>query len=446
MKLFGFILLGLAPTAALAQLTGKVGPLVSFKDKAKNKTCDITDYGAKDGTSDASDAINSAWKDCKVGGLVYIPPGTYGIEHGVSLTGGVSSAVQLDGTLTRHGKGDSNQMVIVKGCSDFEFFSGNSKGAIQGYGYEYLRDGKYGERLFRFEDLEDFSVHGIAAIDSPAYYFVFDTVSNGEIYNILIRGITVLGATDGIDVWGNNVWVHDIEATNGDECVTVKSPSNNILIESIYCNLSGGTALGSLGLDTNITNIHYRNLYMNDADACFLKTNGGSGTVSNILWENVIVHGGSYPLTIDEAWGRDNGGHGVQVSNLTFRDWYGTNKDTSRPAIRLECDPHVPCYDITLDNVNIWTDKGSHVYWSCENVYGSGACMKKADSTSHLSTFTTTVSITAKPTLSMPTMSGDLTTPPPTTTSFTIPKMPTSFYPGVSQISTLLSLDSAGGL
>lgn len=320
MKPFNFIFLGLVPTSVLAQLSGTVGPLVYFGDKAKNKTCDITDYGAEDDASkDASSAITSAWSDCKVGGLVYIPPGTYGIEDGVSLTSGVSSAVQLDGTLVRLGTPTTDQMISVRGCSDFELFSGNSKGAVQGYGYEYLEDGNYGERLFRIQEVDNFSVHGIAAIDSPSYYFVFDTVSNGEIYNILIRGITVIGADDAIDVWGDNVWIHDIEATNGDECVTVKSPSSNFLIESIYCNLSGGTAIGSLGLDTNITNIYYRNLYMNGADACFLKTNDGSKTVSNVLWENVIIRGGNYPLTIDEAWGTDSGGDGVQVSNLTFR-------------------------------------------------------------------------------------------------------------------------------
>lgn len=71
--------------------------------------------------------------------------------------------------------------------------------------------------------------------------------------------------------------------TNGDKCVTVKSPAKNILIENIHCNISGGIAIGSLGADTNISNVYYRNLYINKADACYLKSNGGSGTVENIV-------------------------------------------------------------------------------------------------------------------------------------------------------------------
>ena len=31
-----------------------------------------------------------------------------------------------------------------------------------------------------------------------------------------------IGGSDGVDVWGDNYWVHDVEVTNRDECVTVK--------------------------------------------------------------------------------------------------------------------------------------------------------------------------------------------------------------------------------
>jgi rhamnogalacturonan hydrolase len=76
-----------------------------------------------------------------------------------------------------------------------------------------------------------------------------DTSTNGEVYNMIIRGGNE-GGLDGVDVWGTNIWVHDVEVTNKDECVTVKSPSSHMLIEDIYCNWSGGCAIGSLGTDT----------------------------------------------------------------------------------------------------------------------------------------------------------------------------------------------------
>lgn len=81
-----------------------------------------------------------------------------------------------------------------------------------------------------------------------------------------------MGGLDGVDVWGFNIWIHDVEVTSEfclflfpclhpnlslswhpnfldltistvtdkDECVTVKNPSNHLLIENIYCNWSGG--------------------------------------------------------------------------------------------------------------------------------------------------------------------------------------------------------------
>lgn len=48
-----------------------------------------------------------------------------------------------------------------------------------------------------------------------------DTCENGEIYNMIIRGGNE-GGLDGIDIWGANIHVHDVEVTNKDECVTVK--------------------------------------------------------------------------------------------------------------------------------------------------------------------------------------------------------------------------------
>lgn len=35
-------------------------------------------------------------------------------------------------------------MIIVENTSDFEFFSRTSKGAMQGYGYQFTSQGTYG--------------------------------------------------------------------------------------------------------------------------------------------------------------------------------------------------------------------------------------------------------------------------------------------------------------
>ena len=62
----------------------------------------------------------------------------------------------------------------------------------------------------------NFSVHDIALVDSPAFHFTMDTCTNGEVYNLIIRGAD-RGGLDGVDIWSTNIWVHDVEVTNRDE-------------------------------------------------------------------------------------------------------------------------------------------------------------------------------------------------------------------------------------
>ena len=123
-------------------------------------------------------------------------------------------------------------------------------------------------------------------------------------------------------ILGSNYWIHDIEVTNRDECVTVKSPASNILVERIWCNQSGGSAIGSLGTGTAIENILYRNVYTNGGNQIFMiKSNGGSGYVRNVLFQNFIARGTAYGLDIDQYWSSEStqSGSGVQLSNITFQ-------------------------------------------------------------------------------------------------------------------------------
>lgn len=209
-RIFPIVLASTLLGAAHAQLSGSVGPTTSYQSKAKVKICDVTDY-SDDVESDIGPALADAWGDCSDGGLVYIPPGTYDMVTCVQLKDGQSVAVQLDGIIQRSDDEDCSHMIAFRSVDDLEFFSGTSKGAIQGFGYKYLQNGEYGPRFFRFQDISNFSVHGFAAIDSASYYFVFDTVSNGEIYNIIARGLSNVGATDAFDIWGTNIHIHDIE-------------------------------------------------------------------------------------------------------------------------------------------------------------------------------------------------------------------------------------------
>ncbi|PYI26196.1 rhamnogalacturonase rhgB [Aspergillus indologenus CBS 114.80] len=446
-KLSLFAAVGLAPLLAAAQLSGSVGPLTSASTKAATKTCNVLDYGAKaDKSTDLGTPLASAFADCKTGGLVYIPEGDYAMSTWVKLAGGSAWALQLDGTIYRDST-EAGNMIMIEHTSDFELFSSNSKGAIQGLGYELHKDDNYsGPRLLRVWDTTDFSVHDIILVDSPAFHFSIDTCTNGEVYNMAIRGGNH-GGLDGIDVWSDNIWIHDIEVTNKDECVTVKSPAHNILVENIYCNWSGGCGMGSFGTDTNVTDITYRNIYTwNSNNMMLIKSNGGSGFIENVVLENFIGHGNAYSLDVDSAWASMSTveGDGIQMSNFTIKNWKGTEEyGLTRGPIKMICPTGAPCYDITIEDFAMWTEKGSVQWYSCQSAYGSGFCLKDSDDHAAYSASTTTVS-SAPSGYSATTMAGDLTAAFDTTLSIPIPTIPTSFYPGATPYSALMSLSSSG--
>jgi rhamnogalacturonan hydrolase len=163
--------------------------------------------------------------------------------------------------LTSDGSFGGNAFVI-ENANDVEVFSSNGLGAINGQGYiTRITASGQNARLFRFISCTDISIHDIILVDSPTFHLVFNSVSNMEAYQITVRGPD-MGGTDGIDViCTDNCYIHDIEVTNRDECISVKSPSNNILIEDIYCNQSGGMSIGSLTADGKSLRTAFRLVY-----------------------------------------------------------------------------------------------------------------------------------------------------------------------------------------
>lgn len=117
-------------------------------------------------------------------------------------------------------------------------FSSTGKGAIQGNGYEFHKQGSIsGPRILRLWDVTNFSVHDVTLVDSPSFHFSIDTCTNGEVYNMAIRGGNE-GGLDGIDVWSNNIWVHDVMVTNKGQsrfCTTLRLTSTDLTICRRMC-------------------------------------------------------------------------------------------------------------------------------------------------------------------------------------------------------------------
>ncbi|KAH7171700.1 pectin lyase fold/virulence factor [Fusarium sp. MPI-SDFR-AT-0072] len=407
---------------ASAQLTGPVGPLTTLSQKTRE--CNILDYGAiNDNSTDIADAIEKTFKTCVLphaGSRLIVPDGQYLIKRSVVLSNGTNWAFQLDGLITlayggnwtvdRDGQFLQNGLTIINPV-DFEFYSQNGKGAIQGQGYIYRNlANTFRPRLVRIISPINTSVHDLILVDSPKFHIVFDFAENLEVYHLTIRGAN-LGSYDGVDVVGTNYWIHDIEVTNRDECVSVKSPSNHALIENLVCNQAGsGISIGSLNVSASIANIHARNInIIQGNNIAFIKTYpGGSGHVTNITFENFRSKASLYGLDINQYWQNtfepDTGA--VALSNLVFKNFSGSVADGSkRPPLFLVANDLSFGTNVTVEDFSIWTESGtsvinkiSNIFGHGDNSYGQANGIKSLSSGQAPTAYTSTYTVTATPT------------------------------------------------
>ncbi|KAJ5917236.1 CAZyme family GH28 [Penicillium verhagenii] len=429
MKLINLLLLPLLAPLTVGQLIGPVGPTTPLKDKRIE--CNILDYGAKAGnTTDIATALETAFSDCvrkHPGSRLIVPEGEYLIGRGVTLSNGTNWAFQLDGLITAtyggnwtisselvldgfagteainatiNGEGDSKfllDVLVIVNALDFEFYSANGKGAIQGQGYIY-------------RNLDNFKSPAQIGLAYPKFHIVLDFAVNVEVYHLTIRGAN-LGSYDGIDAIGTNYWIHDNEVTNRDECVSVKSPSHYALVENLVCNQAGsGVSIGSLNVSAEISNIVARNIsIIQGNNIAFIKTYpGGSGYVTNVTFSNFRSLASLYGLDIDQYWQNtytpDTGS--VTLSNLLFQNFSGSVANgVTRPPLYFFANDLTFATNVTVEDFSVWTETGTTVVNKISNIFGTGddsygtndGIESLSDGESP-SSYTSTYTITASPT------------------------------------------------
>ncbi|KAG6019331.1 hypothetical protein E4U41_003283 [Claviceps citrina] len=297
-------------------------------------------------------------------------------------------------------------MILVRDSDDVEIYSATGRGAIQGSGWELHKDGKYGPRIMRLQKCSNFSVHDFVLVDSPKFHLSLDTCTNGEVYNLVIHG-GHKGGLDGIDVWGSNIWVHDVEVSNRDE---------------------------------NIYTHHSNHMYM-------IKSRGGSGSVSAVTLENFIGHSNAYGLDLDTDWTPQlmAPGPGVAYSDINFSNWKGTSRveRTARAGIRVLCPALVPCRHMLIRDVDIWKETGEPAAQACQNAYGSGACLADGNATAP-SGSNRTAAVTAMPAdFAGALLPNELDAGFDVSQPIPIPKMPAMFFPGVPPKSKVLACETS---
>eukprot|EP00039_Didymoeca_costata_P016128 m.284026 g.284026 ORF g.284026 m.284026 type:complete len:438 (-) comp16339_c3_seq10:94-1407(-) len=192
--------------------------------------------------------------------------------------------------------------------------------------------------------------------------------------------------TDGFEpMWSSDVTMSRCRIYNGDDCVTIKSGSSNVLVEDLYCEKGDGLTIGSVWYD-NVTNVTYRRVIMNQThNGPMIKGRSqGNATVADITFEDVQLIDVRLALTIDcvyETQGTVVPNIGVLAENVMFKNISGTvsagsshllNGDPSflvDAAGTFICLSKRPC-SFSLENINVRHADASNKtepVWLCNN-------------------------------------------------------------------------------
>ncbi|CAO2203307.1 unnamed protein product [Urochloa humidicola] len=368
----------------------------------------VKDFGAVgDGVADDTDAIKTAWDTaCQDGGdgVVLAASGYSFLVHATVFTGPCQGTVtiQLDGTMVAPSDPDrwpSNNkrnwlvfynahgttlrgagLIDGKGQKWWELPCKEHKGQGGSSGHGSSCDSPV---MLRFFTSNNVTVQGLKIQNSPEFHFRFDSCRGVHVSGLSITSPQGSPNTDGIHIENTqDVLISDVSVSNGDDCVSIGAGTLNVHIENVTCGLGHGISIGSLGKQGTracVSNVTVRNAVIRHSDnGVRIKTwQGGSGSVSEVSFQDVRMEGVRNPIIIDQYYCLsrtcDNATTAVFVSGVTYAGIRGTYDARSAP-IHFGCSDAVPCTNITLADVELLPASGQAVGDPfCWNVYGNAA-------------------------------------------------------------------------
>jgi len=273
--------------------------------------------------------LNHTFTELEAGDTLLFPNMTFHMMGGVQGWNLTDVTIRLEGTIRfsdnmedwpRGEMGVIGEGSVLHCWAFFNLtnvtFTSNGRGTLDGAGdawwgipgIGYLQRGKDRPHLFYVHGERDSEnllgsrnllLENWLFLDSPHFTVNVKQVDTLEIRNCEVsarrteddhHGVIDMTAfnTDGFDVSGKNVWIHDCQIWNQDDCISVGDDSEHMLFERI--NASGiGLVIGSISHNT-VNNITFRDSYMHHTwKGLYLKFRKAGGVISNVLYENIIL-------------------------------------------------------------------------------------------------------------------------------------------------------------
>jgi polygalacturonase len=296
-----------------------LGALSEFKDYEKLGA--IADDNSYETALNNGDLLNKTLNSLVPGDVFFVSNKTFTLVGGIMAYNIKDVMFQIDGTLNFtsdretwpvNANGDVLECMYLENIENVVFtstglgtFNGNGRpwwGAIQ-----FLIHQEDRPRLLHIKTSKNIIVENLMFKDSPFWTFwaedcdgmvIRHSAVDARITDLPTHGLIDMQAfnTDGFDVTGRNVHIHDCYVWNQDDCITVKDGSENMLFERI--NASGlGLVIGSIG-GSRVNNITFRDCILeNTFKGIYMKTRwsdsgpvGEAASISNVLYENITIN------------------------------------------------------------------------------------------------------------------------------------------------------------
>ncbi|KAB8296270.1 hypothetical protein EYC80_009044 [Monilinia laxa] len=359
----------------------------------KEKIC-IVEPCAGDG--DSAPAIIQAFQECghndgiTTHGTVIFKNETYNIKTVMNTTGLSNLKVEHHGTLLwdqniPYWLNNSLPVAYQNQSSAWLFggdnihWDGHGYGTLDGNGevwYEFINEtNNYPGRPHQitYTGVTDCVFENIRFVQSQMWTMTVIHAKNILLENIYVKSTDIRPVefefsslnTDGADtIYADNITFRGWTVDNGDDSISMKANSTNILIEDCDFHTGLGIAIGSIGQYENqyeiIENITARNIRSyNMRYGVYMKTwtgistgyppNGGGaglGYASNMTFSNFTLYNntGIFAITQCTSYNGASGGCDTSlfnIRNFTFASWTGTA--TSDVIAELQCSGAAPC-------------------------------------------------------------------------------------------------------
>jgi galacturan 1,4-alpha-galacturonidase len=367
--------------------------ILGFAVSALAATCEVAG-----GTSDDGPAIAAALSTCNNGGTVVLDK-TYTLATVLQTTALNNVAIQLTGTIKlspeiSYWKASGVQLTYQSaytawtiGGSGIHIYGG---GTFNASGDTWYAAGTTGPIPWVIYNAKNVLVENINMVQSPFWHNFIYQSSNVTFNNINLNSIQTDGSqaqnTDGWDIYrSSNIAITNSHIINGDDCVSLKPNSTNVLVQNLYCQGSHGISMGSVGqyagVQDIIQNVLVKNITMVNAEngarikafggssSSTSTTGGGNGYVQNITFQDFKCDAVTLPIVIDQCYETSTSTCASYPSKVLINDIHYINVTgtgtKSKEVVSMVCSD--VCGDITAVGTSLVGTSGSSEYY-CTNI------------------------------------------------------------------------------